>query len=158
MSTSGYSAGQYWPSQSSGNLFDGHLTGAYTKHGYCDLTVSATLLCGVNTGFYLTLNDGPFTLAGFYVGTENVDTARDPLTCTIEGSNAAGGSLPTGSSWTLIYNGSTGIDPDPGRNVYGALQRISIASPPFKSYRFLVTSVRGYTTCTSYTELVMFVY
>ena len=109
----------------------------------------------MSTGLYLTLNGGPFTLVGFSVGTQNHSTARDPLTFTIEGSNATEASLRRGSSWTLIYNGSTGLTPDPGRYAYGTLQMLSNPSEPFKSYRFLVTSVRGAPTCASYSELVM---
>ena len=139
-------------------LFDGHLTSAYTNHGYCDYTGSPTLLCGINTGFYVQLNDGPFTLVGFFICSEDSDPERDPLIFTIEGSDADESSNVYGSSWTLIYDGSTGLDLDPGRNTYGALQLITSASVPFKSYRFLVKSVRGTPTCASYTELVMLIY
>ena len=109
----------------------------------------------MDTGLYLTLNGGPYALIGFYVGTQTYSPTRDPMTFTIEGSNATGALLPLGSSWTLIYNGSTGLTPDPGRFAYGALQLLSNASARFKSYRFLVTSVRGTPSCASYTELVM---
>ena len=155
--TAGSSSGNYYTGEGPDCLFDGDATTRYTSFGSCTPSAPSPT-CGTRTGLYLTLTGGPFVLFGFYFGTENYDPVRDPLTCTIEGSNASSGSLPTGSSWTLIYNGSTGIDPDPGRNVYGTLQRLSIVSPPFKSYRFLVTSVRGSTTCTSYTELVMLIY
>ena len=155
--TAGGSSGNYYTGEGPDCLFDGDATTRYTSFGSCTPSAPSPT-CGTRTGLYLTLTGGPFILFGFYIGTENYDPARDPLTLTIEGSNAGGGSLSAGSSWTLIYNGSTGIDPDPGRNVYGTLQRLSIVSPPFKSYRFLVTSVRGSTTCTSYTELVMLIY
>ena len=135
-------------------LFDGDLTSPHTSFGSCSSTFYSPT-CGVNTGVYLTLNGGPFTLIGFRVGTENSDFARDPLTFTIEGSNTTGALLPLGSSWTLIYNGSTGLTPDPGRKAYGKLQLLINPWTPFKSYRFLVTSVRGTPSCASYTELVM---
>ena len=112
----------------------------------------------MDTGLYLTLNGGPYKLLGFYIGTQTYDPARDPLTFTIEGSSAATALLPLGSSWTLIYNGSAGLTPDPGRYAYGDLQMLSTPWIPFASYRFLVTSVRGVETCTSYTELVMLVF
>ena len=112
----------------------------------------------MNSGLYLTLNGGPYTLIGFYVGTQTYSPARDPLTFTIEGSNAVGALLPFGSSWTLIYNGSSGLTPDPGRYVYGALQMLSTPWTPFASYRFLVTSVRGADTCVTYTELAVLIY
>ena len=135
-------------------MFDGDLTTAHTSFGSCSSSVYLST-CGVNTGVYLTLNGGPYTLTGFYVGTEHSDSTRDPLTFTIEGSNAAGALLPLGPSWTLIYNGSTGLTQDPSRNVYGKLQMLINPWTPFKSYRFLVTSVRGAPSCASYTELVM---
>ena len=99
-----------------------------------------------------------YTLLGFYVGTQTYDVARDPLTFTIEGSNAAGALLPLGSSWTLIYNGSTGLTPDPGRYAYGALQMLSSPWLSYASYRFLVTSVGVSADCSSYTELVMLIH
>ena len=154
VATSGYSTGQYWPSESPDGLFDGSITTRYTSYGSCDSTVSLST-CGVKTGLYLTLNGGPFILLGFYVGTETIDSARDPLTFTIEGSNVTGTSLNLGSSWRLIYNGSTGLTVDPGRSAYGTLQMLSTPWIPFASYRFLVTSVRGSPTCASYTELVV---
>ena len=157
VSTSGSSTSQYWPGESSENLFDGNPISAYTNHGLCNSSNSIPMVCGVGTGFYLTLTGGPFTFIGFYISTQNVDQNRDPLTFTIEGSNAGQSLLPSGSSWTLIYNRSTGLTPNPGRNVYGALQMLSRPWIPFASYRFLVTSVRGSPTCASYTELVMLI-
>ena len=77
---------------------------------------------------------------------------------TIEGSNADDPSNQYGLSWTLIYDGSTGLDVNPGRNAYGALQLIPNVSVPFKSYRYLVKAVRAIPTCSSYTELVMLIY
>ena len=112
----------------------------------------------MDSGLYLTLNGGPYTLIGFYVGTQTYSPARDPLTFTIEGSNATGGALTSGWSWTLIYNGSAGLTPDPGRYVYGALQMLSTPWTSFASYRFLVTSVRGADTCVTYTELAVLIY
>ena len=156
VATSAGGVGDYYPSEGPNLLFDGDATTRYTIFGSCN-SVGHSSTCGVSTGLYLTLNGGPFTLLGFYIGTETVDPARDPLTFTIEGSNAAGGSLISGSSWTLVYNGSTGIDLDPGRHVYGLLQLLGYTCPPFKSYRFLVTLVRGSPTCASYSELVMLI-
>jgi hypothetical protein len=42
----------------------------------------------------------------------------DPLTVTIEGSNQTL-SLTLGSSWTPIFNGSSELDTDPGRETCG---------------------------------------
>ena len=157
VATSGSGPGNFVNSEPPNGLFDGNITTRYTIFGSCNSTLSSTA-CGVSTGLYLTFSGGPFTLVGFYVGTENFTSTRDPLTFTIEGSNAASSLLPVGSSWTLIHNGSTGLTPDPGRYAYGTLQTISYPWVPYASYRALVTSVRGSPTCASYTELVMLIY
>jgi hypothetical protein len=79
------------------------------------------MTCGENTGIYLTLNSGPFTLVAFYFVTGGYSQLRDPLTITIEGNQAA---LTLGSNWKLIYNGSTGLKNDPGRSTMGIIQTL----------------------------------
>jgi hypothetical protein len=79
---------------------------------------------------------------------------RDPITITLEGSNATGGvALTLGSSWPLIYNGSTGINSTsaPGRATYVTQQNFS-NTIPYASYRLLVTLQRGNDTAVQYSE------
>ena len=69
---------------------------------------------------------------------------------TIEGSN--GGDLTQGGSWTLIYNGSTGLEIDPGRESFGPLQSI-LNFKSFNSYRFLTASKRSIDDSVQYSEV-----
>jgi hypothetical protein len=116
------------------------------------------ITCGEDTGLYLTLNSGPLALVAFYFGTNNYSPLRDPLTITIEGSNFNQTALTFGFSWTLIYNGSTGLTKDPGRSTMGIIQILPNFPIPFASYRLLVTSKRGNGTCASYSEFVIIGY
>ena len=151
---SGYSTGTYWPSQPPAAAFDNNFTSEYTNHGNCNYTWFS-FTCGKNTGLYFTLDSGPFIFVAFYFVTNVDTTARDPLTITIEGSNQNASALILGSSWVLIYNDSTGLTNDPGRSTMGAMQTLPNSPVFFTSYRLLVTSQRGYATCTSYSEFVI---
>jgi hypothetical protein len=98
---------------------------------------------GVGTGFYVTPSISNASIAiSLLFATANDAPNRDPITVTLEGSNV--NALDVGSSWTLIYNGSTGISltVDPGRTQYVARQNFS-NTIAYRSYRLLVTSHRG---------------
>ncbi|CAF3891320.1 unnamed protein product [Adineta steineri] len=107
---------------------------------------------GVDTGFYVTptISDNSIATALLFA-TANDSPNRDPITVTLEGSNS--NALDIGSSWTLIYSGSTGIDPtiDPGRQQYVTQQNFSNAIA-YKSYRLLITSQRGSDWAVQYSE------
>jgi hypothetical protein len=79
----------------------------------------------------------------------------DPLMITIEGSNYNESELTFGKSWTLIYNGTTGLTNDPGTRNFGMLQLASTLLMPFTSYRLLVTSKRSESNAVSYSEFQM---
>jgi hypothetical protein len=107
---------------------------------------------GVGTGFYVTPIISNSSIAtSLLFATGNDVPNRDPITVTLEGSNVD--TLDDGSSWTLIYNGSTGISPttDPGRQTYVAQQNFS-NTIAYKSYRLLVTSQRGPEWAVQYSE------
>ncbi|CAF3940360.1 unnamed protein product [Rotaria sordida] len=110
---------------------------------------------GVNTGFFVTPTISTASVAvALLFATANDFPNRDPLTVTLEGTNATDvEALHLGSSWTLIYSGPTGIDPatDPGRNTYMQQQDFSNAIA-FRSYRLLVTSQRGDDSSVQYAE------
>jgi hypothetical protein len=110
---------------------------------------------GINTGFYVTTTTSSTTIArALHFATGNDAPNRDPITVTLEGSNAPSGSaLNLGSSWTMIYNGLTGIHAtvDPGRSTYGTQQNFS-NTVPYAHYRLLVTSKRGSDTIVQYSE------
>jgi hypothetical protein len=138
-------------------MFDGNLTSVYTNYENCNTGSSTiSITCGKNTGLYLTLNSEPFILVAFSIGTVPTYSTRDPLTITIESSNLTGSALTLGSSWTLIYNGSSGLTLDPGRATMGPLQILPKFSIQFTSYRLLVTSKKDNDTCTSYSEAALF--
>ncbi len=76
----------------------------------------------------------------------------------IEGSNENGSALTVGSSWTLIYHGTSGLNPDPGRFTMGTLIILPNVLMSFKSYRLLITSKRAVQTSTSCSEFVLIGY
>ena len=107
---------------------------------------------GVDTGYYVTPAISNASVAvGVCFATANDAPNRDPITITLEGTNSD--ALDDGSSWSFIYNGSTGISPtdDPGRMTFVAQQNFS-NSIAYKSYRLLVTSQRGPDSCVQYSE------
>jgi hypothetical protein len=76
----------------------------------------------------------------------------------MEGSNQLPSKLIYGSSWTLTYNGSSGLKPDPGRLAYESIQNLSNNSIWYSSYRFLITSKRGDSDAAHLDELELFGY
>ncbi|CAF1091796.1 unnamed protein product [Adineta steineri] len=62
-----------------------------------------------------------------------------------------------GSSWTLIYSGSTGLETDPGRYTCAMVQLID-NSIQYRSYRFLVTGKRSTSYSVQYSEVILFGY
>lgn len=103
-------------------------------------------------GFITTLaTNGPTaSLTGFQFYTGNDAFERDPLTITIEGTNDPNPTTTLNSTWTLIYNGVSGLATDPGRNALGSTVNLPVASAQFASYRVLVTSVRDGATANSF--------
>ena len=108
---------------------------------------------GEKTGFYTTAANGTATVAtGLLFATGNDSPNRDPIIVTLEGSNATSDAdLNMGSSWTRIYNGSSGLATDPGRKSYGVTQRFS-NTLAFRSYRLLVSLQRGDDNAVQYSE------
>ncbi|CAF1609755.1 unnamed protein product [Adineta ricciae] len=154
-SLSSGSIGTYWSTEPSENALDGNISTEYTNHGICNSESPLSFQCGLNTGLYLTLEVKQATLIGFQIGTNKGWSYRDPLTITIEGSNSNKSELTLGKSWILIYNGTTGLTIDPGREKYGILQTVYYPQTSFRSYRILITSIRGESTSVSYSEFQM---
>lgn len=91
---------------------------------------------------------------GLLFATGNDYPERDPLTVTLEGTNATSvTALNDGASWTLIYSGPTGMELPiiPPRSTYVAQQNFS-NTIPFRSYRLLVTSQRNRSNSVQYAE------
>lgn len=149
-------SGQYWYTQNVTNVFDGRSDTYYCSYGTCN-SVSSNLSCGQNTGLYVTLKRGPFILNAFRI-VRGTFVSRDPLRMTIEGSNQDGMNLTLGSSWTFLYNGTTGLDVIAPLNSPGIQQSLGNNQLSFSSYRFLITEKRGFQTCAEYAELELYGY
>jgi hypothetical protein len=157
ISTAGTGVGNYYPAEPCQSAFDRNSTTKYTNFGQCNVNVSL-LICGANTGVYLTLQRGASYLIAVQFSAANNIPERDPLTLTIEGSNQISSALTLGSSWALIYNGSTGLDTDPGRYNDGIVQYIPNSIMSYSSYRVLITSKRSIGDAVQYSEVMLLGY
>lgn len=156
-STPGTGAGNYVPVEGPPNAFDNNCTSKFTSFGDCALNPAlSSLTCGLNTGFDLTLSGGAVVMKSLCYCTGNDFPNRDPITMTLEGSNQTGSTLLLGSSWTLIYNGSCGLNVDPGRNSLGQTVSFSYNVIAYVSYRILITSKRGSDFAVQYGEMRLF--
>jgi hypothetical protein len=154
VATSPNAAGQYPATEFVANAFDGLTTTKYLNFGTGGGSSVNTATKGVGTGFYATPALGPSIVTGVRVATANDSPLRDPLSVSIEGSNASGAALDLGSSWSLIFNGNLGIDVDPGRFITGPLINVPNLTP-YKSYRVLVQSQRGVANSAQYSEMTL---
>ncbi len=157
ISTNGTNVGNYFSSQIPQYACDNNINDEYTHFGACT-SVSSSVTCGLNTGFYRTPQRGPSLIIGLQICTGPGLPARDPITITFEGSNQATSLLHLGSSWTLLYSGPSGLATDPGRLACGISQLFAGNSVWYSSYRFLVTSKRGSDSSTWYSEVQLIGY
>ena len=153
--TPGTGFGQYYFPHSPKNVFDGNWTTRLCSFGSSNGSRGSSE-GGVNTGVYLTVPDTSFALKGFRIVRGTFSTSRDPSTLTIEGSNEIGSALTLGASWTLLYNGTAGLDVDPGNFQPGIRQDLLNNTLTFSSYRFLMTAHQGNATCIEYSEIQMY--
>ncbi len=158
LSSPGNSSGNYNPNEIPSNAFDQNITTKHSSYGICNRTASGSLQCGTNTGLYLTLERGISLLTSIRFCAAPSLPERDPMTITIEGSNQPSSALLLGSSWNLIYNGSSGLDSDPGRANFGMTQAISNNALWYNSYRLLITSKRNISNAVQYSEVQLFGY
>ena len=125
--------------------------------GPCDNDISNTgPLCGLGTGIYIYPTRSASLAIGLQFCTGNDFPERDPTIITLEGSNFTPvGKLTLGSSWTLIYNGTTGLDIDPDRNMCGDVVPFPNTAS-YKSYRMLITAKRAGANCAQYSEFKLY--
>ncbi|MGC3960991.1 MAG: hypothetical protein QM813_24585 [Verrucomicrobiota bacterium] len=98
---------------------------------------------GANSGFVVTLGGGARVVNGIQFATANDSPSRDPYSITVEGSNAAdAGQVGGGASFVLLYEGTAGLDNDPGRNAWGQVLPFN-NSTAYASYRVLITAITG---------------
>lgn len=155
-SSAGTNTGNYFPGEEPENAFDRSTYTKYMNFGVC----SSSLMgyeCGLNTGLYLTLQRNRSLLTSIRFCTAFDHEIRDPLTITIEGSNGPSYALTYGTSWTLIYNGSTNLQSITQRRQCGDNQTIP-NNFWYSSYRILVTSKRNIDVGTQYSEIDLFGY
>lgn len=133
--------------------FDNTTSTKHLNFGHCYANAPISSVCGVKTGLYVTPRGGPSSLLTIQFCTANDVPDRDPLTIAIEGSNHPSSSLTLGSSWTLIYNGSSGLETFLTRCQCGSVVSVSNNTNWYSSYRVLVASIRGKETSTQYSEL-----
>ncbi|CAF0967583.1 unnamed protein product [Adineta steineri] len=146
--------GSYPPDQSPDNACDGNHLTKYLNFGMC-FEDSHGVQCGLDTGFFLELKRGASLVTGLQICTAEDFATRDPLMISLEGSNEPYPTLILGPSWTLIYNGPSGLQKDPGRLTCGIVQLIN-NSAQYKSYRFLVSGKRNISNSVQYSELKLF--
>ena len=153
-STGGYN-GTFGASEDADNAIDGLLNTKYINFASVGPSSSVVDGPGVDTGFIITPRRSNASVANaLQFATANDAPERDPLTVTLEGTNVTGiPAFSSGASWTLIYNGSTGIDPitPPSRSTYVARQNFS-NSIAYRSYRLLITSKRNQSNSVQYAE------
>lgn len=137
------------------SAIDRVLSTKYFNFGGTSIAGNVALNPGANSGFYVTPAISNASIAtALLFATANDLPSRDPITVTLEGTNAIGvGALDYGPNWTLIYSGPTGINPvtAPPRSQYVARQNFS-NSIPYRSYRLLILTQRGLTDAVQYAE------
>ena len=160
--TAGTGANQYPAGEPPTSAIDQKYQQPYTSAGtkYLNFGAGASNVTsatkGVGTGFYVTPAAGASIANAIQVATANDAAERDPLTVSIEGSNATGAALDLGSNWTLIAAlVNLGIDAETPRYTQGPV--VSFANTTaFTSYRVLVQSHRGVANSVQYGEMNLF--
>lgn len=155
LATEGLGVGKYDAMYPPQNIFDQETDSSYISFGSCS-NRAASLSCGIRTGFIVIPAQGGTLLLAIRFSTSANTPESDPLTITIEGSNETSSTLILGNRWFLIFNGSSGLDVDPGRSTNGAVQCFTNNSAWYTSYRVLVTSKRGISNSVQYSEVRLF--
>ncbi len=135
-STSGTGPGQYPSNEAPPNAINNTLA------KYLNFGNTGSIPAGYQTGFYVTPASGPSVVTGIRLQTANDNAPRDPVTFTLEGTN---GDPTQPGVWTLIAQGNTGLQTDPGRNTwqpYGT-EAVFNNTAAYTSYRLLFPTVRG---------------
>ena len=153
----GTSVGNYMPNEMPQCALDRKSRTKYTSFGGCSQG-SADQDCGTNTGFYVTPQQGATLLLAMQFTTANDYPARDPMSITIEGSNATTSALMFGASWSLLHSVSTGLETAPGRKTDGPIVCLPKNVVWYTSYRILISAVRSITDCVQYSEVKLLGY
>jgi hypothetical protein len=132
------------------NALDGDPASKYFCH-----VQNGTKAPGVDTGLLITPKMGSSIVTGleFYTGSDMPD--RDPMTVTLEGSNDPKAATEGFKDFTLIYEGTSGLDSEPDRGKAGTQVNFS-NSTAYKTYRLLITKTRSTTDATQYGEVIFY--
>jgi hypothetical protein len=151
--------GRYSPySETPSKAIDNRTNTKYLNYGTNGTMNLMMTQPGANTGFYVTPTLTSTSVTnGLLFATGDDYPQRDPITVTLEGTNST--VLNTSSIWTLIYNGSTGIDSSASinRSTYGTLQ-VFTNTIAYRSYRLLITSQRAIHDAVQYSEALIMNY
>jgi hypothetical protein len=147
---SGSNQCNFYPGESPGNAIDSNYLTKYTNFGNGTISTSS-ITQGCYTGFYVTPSNGPSVIQAVQFATGNDYPDRDPITITIEGTNLP--LLTIGSSWILIYSGTSGLDNDPGRYSLGVQQTFN-STISYNSYRLLIITKRASGIAVQYSEAI----
>jgi len=154
-STGGYNGRYSVPSEYPQYALDHNVTTKYLNFGNDGNYNVAVEQAGQNTGFIVVPVNGAATIAqGLFFATANDNPNRDPTGVTLEELNETdNAALQLGSTWTLLYSGSTGISAtvDPGRETYVEPQMFN-NTIAFVSYRLLISSQRDTDMAVQYSE------
>jgi hypothetical protein len=157
--SAGYGRGGVPSGSEPDKVFDGGNGTYYIAFGDCDtFGINNMSVCGMHTGLHLTLQSGPSLLVAFRLCTGVVSPHGNPRILTIEGSNEPNMNLRYGSSWTLLYRGTSGISNETDPKSFGDTQLMTQNAAWFSSYRILVTSKYALATWVHYSELQLLGY
>ncbi|CAF1006642.1 unnamed protein product [Adineta ricciae] len=152
--TPGSKRGQYSPEDSPDKACDGNVSTKYINYGSCEKMIFSDS-CGLNTGFYLELARGSTLINGLKICLTGLSCPCGPTVVSLEGSNMTGTDLTLGSSWTLLYHGTSGLSDDPGRQKCGSLQHFN-NTIAYTSYRFLVLAKNAGEVLVEYSEVQLY--
>lgn len=144
------SGADFSASESAANVKDGS-----TATKYYNTAQNGSNPRGVDTGFVIMPQLGYTVINGFQIATANDVPDRDPVAITIEGSNAADAGQAGGNGFSLIWQGPTSLAQDPGRYTWGQLYNF-VNTTGYRSYRVLVTALRGSGGGAQYSEVRLF--
>ncbi|CAF2988833.1 unnamed protein product, partial [Rotaria sp. Silwood2] len=112
--------GNYPPNQEPQKAFDCDTHTKYLNFNICDQYENKNMIYdGLKTGFHVTPQQNVSMVVGLEFCRRNDIPNRDPIRITSERRNQSDNKLIFGSSWTLIYYGSSSIDYYPGRDACG---------------------------------------
>jgi hypothetical protein len=124
-----------------------------TNTKYFNHVQDGTETPGVNTGLVITPTAGSTTVTAIQFAAANDIEDRDPLKITLEGSNDPKAAEAGAKDFTVIYEGPSGLETDPGRNTFGKVITFD-NKVAYKSYRLLITATRSTTAdSTQYAEV-----